>query len=60
MKEKRILFVVFDFVDYGLDEDEDHNIYVGHTCCLIGMSNNNEYNFYYINSHGKDMLYYNY
>ena len=60
MKEKRILFVVFDFVDYGLDEDEDYNIYVGHTCCLIGIPNNNEYNFYYINSHGKDMLYYNY
>ena len=60
MKQNRILFIVFDFVDYGLDEDEDKNIYVGHTCCLIGIPSKKGYNFYYINSHGKDMLYYNY
>jgi len=54
--ENKILFIVFDFLDYGLDDDiKTHNEYVPHTCSLLLIPNKEKYEAYYINSHGKDL-----
>ena len=57
--KKQILFIVFDFLDYGLDDDiTTHNEYVPHACLLIMIPNKENYEAYYINSHGKDLQMY--
>ncbi len=59
IQKNKILYIVLDFVDYGLDDDIiDKNEYVPHTCTLILIPNNNNYDAFYINSHGKDLLEY--
>lgn len=56
ISQKRTIFIVMDFVDYGLDDDnEDFYEYVAHACCLILIPNDNIYEAFYINSHGKDL-----
>ena len=55
INKKKILFIVLDFIDYGLgDKDE----YVPHACLLIMIPNGERYESFYINSHGKDMQFY--
>jgi len=58
MKQKKNIFVYFDFHDYLIDEDIleekgiiEHNIHS--TCCLIYLDKNNNYTTYYFNSHGE-------
>jgi hypothetical protein len=59
IKEKKIIFLVLDIVDYGLDDEKvDINEYVPHTCLMLLIPHKNKYNAYYINSHGKDSLIY--
>jgi len=58
--KKKILFIILDFIDYGLDDDiKDKNVYVPHVCLLLLIPNGESYEAFYINSHGKDMLIYN-
>ena len=59
MSENKIIFMFIDLPSYFVDEDEEYK-YVVHGCCGILMPINKEYKFYYINSHGKDMLSTNY
>lgn len=57
--KRQILFIVFDFLDYGLDDDiTTHNEYVPHVCLLIMIPNKEKYEAYYVNSHGKDLQMY--
>jgi len=59
IQRNKILFIVLDFIDYGLDQDNhDSYEYVPHTCVLILLPNGERYDAFYINSHGKDMLIY--
>ena len=59
INEKKILFIIFDFIDYGVDDDiESHYEYVPHACSLLLIPNNDVYEAFYINSHGKDMKLY--
>ena len=58
MKQKKNIFVYFDFHDYLIDEEilkKTGNLaYSVHsTCCLIYLDNDNNYNAYYFNSHGE-------
>ena len=57
-KKKKILFINFNFCDYGLDDDIDYYEYVPHGCVLILLPHKGKYYAYYINSHGKDLLIY--
>lgn len=57
-KKRNILFLNFNFCDYGLDDDIDYNEYVPHGCVLILLPHKGRYHAYYINSHGKDLLLY--
>ena len=58
MLERRIIFIIFDFEDYGVEQINDKNEYVAHSTCAIFVPKQNEpsgYECYYINSHGQDM-----
>lgn len=57
MKKNKNIFIYFDFHEYSINEDKskDSNLdYDVHsTCLLLHPDNNNQYNSYYINSHGE-------
>ena len=57
MKQKKNIFVYFDFHDYLINEEvlEQKNLvehFIHSTCCLIYLDKNNKYTTYYFNSHG--------
>ena len=57
MLQKKTVFVMFVFEDYGFnDEDDDDNVYAAHSACLILTPEKKAYSAYYINSHGSDMV----
>lgn len=58
MNENKIIFIILDFEDYGLD---NNNNYEAHSTVLLFLPENNKkkyfnYNCYYINSHGINSL----
>lgn len=59
ISQKKSIFIVLDFIDYGLDDDnDDYYDYVPHACCLMLIPNGDYYEAFYINSHGKDLKLY--
>lgn len=61
MFHKKTVFVMLVFEDYGInDEDDDDNIYLAHSTCLILTPEKESYSAYYINPHGSDMTNTNY
>ena len=41
-EKRKIIFILLDFVDYGLDDDvKDKNVYVPHSCVLLLIPNKN-------------------
>ncbi len=58
MYRDKILYIILDFIDYGLDQDKGTYEYVPHTCVLILLPNGERHDGFYINSHGKDMRFY--
>ena len=58
MDKNKIIFIILDFQDYGLDMNND---YEAHSTVLLFLPENNkkkyfDYNCYYINSHGINSL----
>ena len=58
MNKNKIIFIILDFGDYGLD---NNNNYEAHSTVLLFLPENNKkkyfnYNCYYINSHGINSL----
>ena len=57
MDESKIIFIILDFEDYGLDNNND---YEAHSTVLLFLPENKKkyfnYNCYYINSHGINSL----
>ena len=57
MEKGKVIYIVFNLSNYGLIFGEDENWYAHHcTAAILYPTKENEYNFYYINSHGEDML----
>ena len=57
MLQKKTAFVMLVFEDYGInDEDDDDNIYLAHSACLVLTPEKESYSAYYINPHGSDMV----
>ena len=55
--QKKTVFVMLVFEDYGInDEDDDDNIYLAHSACLVLTPEKESYSAYYINPHGSDMV----
>lgn len=56
MSQKKTIFIMFCFADYGINEAEDcDKEYMAHTSSMVLVPFPDSYKAYYINSHGSDM-----
>jgi hypothetical protein len=53
-REKKIIFVIFSFEDYDVDNIKGVNEYCGHSTCALFTPNKHTYDCYHINPHGRD------
>ena len=61
VEQRKIIFIMFGFLDYFVDAFLDGNGHLAHSVCAILIPYKDHYGCYYINSHGQDMketLYY--
>jgi len=56
ISEKKIIYLMLGMQEYCLVEGAKENFYSTHSTCLILIPGDDEYNAYYINSHGRDMV----
>lgn len=57
IKNKKVLFILLDIFDYCITKDKKKkNKYEAHTMTLILTPDNNHYNCYFLNPHGRDMF----
>ena len=56
MDKNKIIFIILDIIDYGVEPLNKKNAYVAHSVILLFIPEGKKYNCYYINSHGKDMV----
>ena len=55
IKQHKIIFIMFGFMDYFVDTFLDGNGHLAHSVCAILIPYKDHYGCYYINSHGQDM-----
>lgn len=55
MEQRKIIFIMFGFMDYFVDTFLDGNGHLAHSVCAILIPYKDHYGCYYINSHGQDM-----
>tara|TARA_B110000858_G_scaffold24953_1_gene25553 strand:+ start:201 stop:1295 length:1095 start_codon:yes stop_codon:yes gene_type:complete len=56
MFQRKTIFIMFCFPDYGINEEEGcDKEYIAHSTCMVLLPVDNNYKCYYINSHGCDM-----
>ena len=61
MEKGKTIYIVFNLTNYGLVFGKDENWYAHHcTTAILFPNEENVYDFFYINSHGEDMLLTNY
>ena len=56
ISEKKIIYLMLGMKEYCLVEGLEENFYSTHSTCLILIPRDTEYDAYYINSHGRDMV----
>ncbi len=55
MEERKIVFIIFDTMDYCVDEGNGANQYIAHSTTAIFIPRKGSYDCYYVNSHGRDL-----
>ncbi len=55
MEERKIVFIIFDTMDYCVDENNGANQYIAHSTTAVFIPRKASYDCFYVNSHGRDL-----